>query len=59
MCWCTVGRLTNCDPQEPPQNHVNVCGFRRPAKSPHVALAVPHGQKSFVSQARLVTTALA
>ena len=52
-----MGRLTNCDPQQPPQNHVNVCGFWRPAESPHVALAFPHGKKSFVSHPRLVTTA--
>jgi len=52
-----VGRLTNCNPQEPPQNHVNVCGFWRPAEAPHVGLTFPHGKKSFVSHPRLVTTA--
>ena len=52
-----MGRLTNCSPQEPPQNHVNVCGFGHPAESPHVALAFPYGKKSFVSHPRLVTTA--
>jgi len=35
-----------------------VCGFWRPAESPHVALAFPHGKMSFVSHPRLVTTAL-
>jgi len=58
MCCCAVGRLTNCSPQEPPQNHVNVCGFWRPAESLHVALAFPHDKKSFVSHPLLVTNAL-
>jgi len=53
-----VGRLTSCNPQKPPQNHVNVCGFWRPAEAPHVGLTYPHGKKSFVSHPRLVTTAL-
>ena len=53
-----MGRLTSCNPQEPPQNHVNVCGFWRLAEAPHVGLTFPHGKKSFVSHPRLVTTAL-
>jgi len=57
MSRYAVGRLTNCNPQEPPQNHVNVCGFWRPAESSHVALAFPHGKKSCVSHPRLITTA--
>jgi len=59
MCWYAVGRLTNCNPQEQPQNHVNVCGFWRPAESLHVALAFPYGKTSLASHARLVTTARA
>jgi len=57
MCCYAVGRLTNCNPQEPPQNHAIVCGFRRPAESPHGTPAFPHDKKSFVSHPRLVTTA--
>ena len=53
-----MGRLTNCSSQDPPENHVNVSIFWRPAESPHIALAFPLGKKSFVSHPRLVTTAL-
>jgi len=35
-----------------------VCGFWRPAESPHVALAFLHGKLSFLSHPRLVTNAL-